>query len=224
MRTISLEEYQDRIKDAEVLSMDSYGDKVLRTPRGTIVKLFRLKRRLSTAVFLPYVTRFERAVLRLHQLGIPTVEILDIFRIEGTNLDAVVYIPLLGETLREVVGRTKDSDPLLDQFAGFMRSLHDKGIHFRAIHSGNVVVTPTDEFGLIDVSTLSCKDRTLSIARRAHNFKSFLNSGYDMPTMTAYGLRRFAICYLDGGDFNAAERKRFLQILERMHPGFSEST
>jgi hypothetical protein len=43
---------------AEVLEADRHGDKVLRLTDGTMLKLFRRKRVLSSALWAPYAQRF----------------------------------------------------------------------------------------------------------------------------------------------------------------------
>jgi RIO-like serine/threonine protein kinase len=39
---------------------------------------------------------------------------------------------------------------LLPSFAAFIRSLHERGIYFRSLHLGNVLLLPDGDFGLID--------------------------------------------------------------------------
>ena len=129
------------IEGARVISFDYYGDKVLELPDGRMVKLFRLKRRLSSALIWPYAKRFERGAGLLRELNIPTVEVVAGYRVKSLGRHAVVYRPLEGERLRDALKDSKKSNDLLARFSAFLAELHEKGVYFRAIHFGNVIGT-----------------------------------------------------------------------------------
>lgn len=159
---------------AIVLEADSYGDKVLLLADGTIVKLFRRKRWLSSAAWYPYAKRFADNAASLHRLGILAPEILDVFRIPSIERDAVRYQPLPGRTLREMRREGLDvgvEEALKEAFTRFIVRLHDSGVYFRSLHLGNVVYTPDHEFGLIDISDARIGDRPLRKYQRARNLK-----------------------------------------------------
>lgn len=159
---------------ASVLEADSYGDKVLLLADGTIVKLFRRKRWLSSAAWYPYAKRFADNAASLHRLGIRVPQILDLFRIPSIERDAVRYQPLPGRTLREIRREPLDAgieQELKEAFTRFVVRLHDSGVYFRSLHLGNVVYTPDHEFGLIDISDARIVDRPLRKYERARNLK-----------------------------------------------------
>lgn len=60
------------IEGAKILEADSYGAKVYLLQDGNIVKLFRRKRLLSSALLRPYSKRFIDNAAQLEKLGIPT--------------------------------------------------------------------------------------------------------------------------------------------------------
>ena len=138
MRRIAPAEYETMAKDAEVIARDRYGEKVLRLPSGDFLKLFHRRRRLSSAAWNPYAARFALAAERLTRLGVPTVDVLEVFRVVAMERDVVRYRPLPGETLRDVLASSPD-DGLLSEFAGFLAQLHERGVYFRAIHFGKRV-------------------------------------------------------------------------------------
>lgn len=62
---------------------------------------------------------------------------------------------------------------LLEQLAGFFRNLHRKGIYFRSMHLGNIVLTPSGTLGLIDIADLAFQSRALSHNKASRNLAHF---------------------------------------------------
>jgi hypothetical protein len=60
-----------------------------------------------------------------------------------------------------------------------MAKIHDLGIYFRGLHIGNIVLTPANELGLIDVSELSIYAYKLGAYRRLRNFARFWREKQD---------------------------------------------
>lgn len=159
---------------AEVLEADRLGDKVLRLPDGTFVKLFRRKRLLSSAAWSPYAQRFADNAAALARLGVPCPRVIAVWRVAAIARDAVHYHPLAGETLRTLIRDGLDPARerwLRQAFTAFVRRLHDMGIYFRSLHLGNVVLTPDDTLGLIDISDVRLHRRPLSHFWRARNLR-----------------------------------------------------
>lgn len=159
---------------AEVLESDPHGDKVLRLTDGTILKLFRRKRFVSSAALIPYAQRFANNAATLEKLGICAPKILRVVRIRELARDAVHYEPLAGATLREML--RKGLDPEREQelraaFTRFVVKLHDSGIYFRSLHIGNVVCTPGGQLGLIDFSDLRVYPWRLGRYLRGRNMR-----------------------------------------------------
>lgn len=151
---------------------DKFGEKVLLRPDGTYIKLFRRKRLLSSAAWSPYAQRFADNALALQRRGIPCPQVIDIFRIGEIARDAVHYHPLAGETLRDLQQKPMeaiDRGYLRLALNLFVRRLHDLGIYFRSLHLGNIVMMPSGELGLIDISDLRVHKRPLSMFWRKRN-------------------------------------------------------
>ncbi|MDQ5903242.1 MAG: hypothetical protein QG672_831, partial [Pseudomonadota bacterium] len=159
---------------AEVLEVDHHGEKVLRLADGTIFKLFRRRRVISSAALFPYARRFAHNAAVLAGLGIPVPQVIEVFRIPSIERDAVHYQPLAGRTLREMAraGLSAERErELKAMFTGFVIGMHDKGIYFRSLHLGNVVCTPDDRLGLIDFSDLRIHPWSLGRYMRARNMR-----------------------------------------------------
>lgn len=174
MKKLKHEDYLAMREGAEVLEADPWGDKVLRLADGTILKLFRRKRLLSSAAWYPYAQRFADNVAALEKLAVPVPKIIAVLRIAEIARDVVHYEPLAGATLREMVrdGLAPDLErELKAAFTNFLISLHDKGVYFRSLHIGNVVRTPDGKLGLIDISDARIHRRPLSKSLRARNLR-----------------------------------------------------
>ncbi|MEB0041709.1 MULTISPECIES: toluene tolerance protein [unclassified Pseudomonas] len=156
MLALAYADYQALRKDAEVIEADFFGDKVLRLEDGNFMKLFRRKRLISSAAFFPYAQRFSDNAVELKKRGVRCPDILATYRVATISRDVVHYEPLPGLTLRQVIADpTNFSDPvLLQAFGRFVANLHNLGIYFRSLHLGNVVMTPDNELGLIDIADM----------------------------------------------------------------------
>jgi hypothetical protein len=143
------------IEGARVLETDSFGPKVYLLQDGNILKLFRRKRIFSSALFRPYSKRFIDNSVELQKLGVPTFQVLQFYRLQAPGMTAVLYQPLPGETLRQIASKDGFNwHQSLPALVGLIRSLHASGIYFRSLHLGNIVVTPDNRMGLIDVADM----------------------------------------------------------------------
>jgi len=218
MKLLHRKDYEQMIAGAKVISFDHYGDKVLELPDGLMLKLFRLKRRLSSALIWPYAKRFERGARQLRQLHIPTVEVVASYRIESVGRHAVVYRPLGGKTLRDALKDSKKSKDLLERFSAFLARLHNQGIYFRAIHFGNVIVLQSGDFGLIDVSEIRTSRWSLGIGKRIRNFKPIFRYKEDLHAIQAFGLDLFLDIYLRSSNLPPNARRSFLRRIKCTNP------
>lgn len=174
LKTMDLANYLALREGAVVLEADPHGDKVLRLVDGTIFKLFRRKRLLTSAALFPYARRFVCNATALAKLGVPVPKVLDLVRIPAISRDAVHYAPLEGETLRTLVreGLEPEREKRLKAlFTRFVIGLHDRGVYFRSLHIGNVVCTPDGRLGLIDFSDLRIYPWRLGRYLRARNMR-----------------------------------------------------
>lgn len=178
---------------ATVLEFDLLGDKVLRLADGTMLKLFRRKRLLTSAALFPYAGRFARNAQALAKAGVAVPKVLAVLRVPELARDLVHYQPLAGTTLRDLARAglsPEDKQQLRDRLTRFIIHLHDKGIYFRSLHIGNVVVTPDGRFGLIDFSDLRIYPWSLGKYLRARNMRRMLGLAaeadwVDLPAIVA---------------------------------------
>ena len=176
MQQLSREQYAAWREGADVFEQDGYGEKVLRLADGTFLKLFRRKSWLSKTAFYPPAKRFADNASELQELGIPCPQVIQLYRLNTPYRSVVHYHPLPGKTLRDLLQRDSGLDQLklFARFAEFVTQLHELGVYFRSLHMGNVVVTPDNDFGLIDISDMRCLGRPLSRWMRDRNYQHLL--------------------------------------------------
>lgn len=179
MQTLNHSDYLALREGAKTLEADSHGDKVLLLPDGSYLKLFRRKRLLSSAAIWPYAQRFADNIKSLQKRSIPCPEIIAIYRVAAIARDAVHYAPLLGETVRHLIQHETDNDSLRTQLGRFVAVLHERGIYFRSLHLGNIILTPDNKLGLIDIADMNCKRWPLSKGQRIRNFQHMLRYEVD---------------------------------------------
>ncbi len=185
--------YNDLVDGAEVIERDPFGEKVLKLKTGNFLKLFRRKRVITTAILFPPEKRFLNNCKALEQKGIPCPKALQILKFPELARSAILYEPLPGDTLRSFIPTQEPEHQfaLLKKLAAFIAHLHNKGVYFRSLHMGNVILTPSGEYGLIDISDMRCSSQPLSRAKRKRNFKHLLRYKKDMALINNLGLAVF---------------------------------
>ena len=173
MQKISPEEYQSWLDAHTLVEKDRRGPKVLQCENGDYIKLFRIKHRISRARLFNPARQFCQNAQAIAALGIPTLQPLALYRIPHVDRWAVRYRPLAGDTLRGLIQQCALPETVIAQLGVFIAQLHEKGVYFRSLHPGNVVLTPDGALGLIDV--LDCYfswfGKPLRAAQCARNFR-----------------------------------------------------
>ena len=174
--------YLEMRAGARVIEQDGHGEKVLLLPDGTYLKLFRRKRRITSAAWKPYAQRFVENAASLHKLGIPCPQVIKHYRIPEISRDAVHYLPLEGSTIRQLISRgmsESSAAALRVQLHQFIRHIQSLGIFFRSAHLGNIVLTPDNTLGLIDISDMTISWLSLGPIRRRRNLRHILRDKND---------------------------------------------
>ena len=172
VQNLQPEGFNQLCADAHVIEADGLGPKVLRLADGRFLKVFRPRRWYTSGSFNPYSERFASNAEQLRALGIPTPQILDLYRLHDAS-SAVSYTPLPGLTLRQALQSLDNSlrESLIERFGQFMAQLHERGVYFRSLHLGNVLLMDDGEFGLIDIADLRIFPSPLRNALRQRNLR-----------------------------------------------------
>ncbi|MNG15628.1 hypothetical protein D3C84_994720 [compost metagenome] len=88
------------------------------------------------------------------------------------GLSACLYKPLPGQSIEQLyLQAPQQVTSLLPPLAAFIQQLHQRGIYFRSLHLGNVLLLPDGHHGLIDILDLQCKTRPLNAWLIQRNFQ-----------------------------------------------------
>jgi len=213
MQKLDYADYQVLRQGARVIEADGHGEKVLLLPNGNFIKLFRRKRVITSAALFPYARRFASNTQALSKRGIPCPRILGIYRVAEIERDVVHYAPLPGQTLRQLI--TADVPPpraLLTQFARFVAQLHERGVYFRSLHLGNVVMTPQNELGLIDIADLRTYPWALRKSLCLRNFQHMLRYDEDRQWLLQEG----GVPFFDAYARHAPQKWNSEQLAQRL--------
>jgi tRNA A-37 threonylcarbamoyl transferase component Bud32 len=171
MKNLTAKQFDKLTHNAKLLADDEYGKKVLELIDHSIIKLFRVKRLISQATVYSPARRFAKNAKKLQKLGIPTISHLKLYNIKAIERTAVHYKQLEGVMVREYLQANPYDNNFLKGLGKFLAQLHAKGIFFRSAHFGNIIYTPENEFGLIDISDMSISYFSLGYFKRIRNLK-----------------------------------------------------
>ena len=207
MEKLTLPDFNSLTEKHKILERDGHGPKVLKTDDNKIIKIFRLKRRFSSASLLPYAVRFKRNAEQLSGLGIETVKVEKIAYCSENHRHIIVYSMISGLSLREKLEHHY-SPELIKQLAEYIAHLHDIGIYFRSLHMGNIIVTSDNFFALIDISDMRIYKKPLSVKKRIRNFMHFFRYLEDKRFLSAYGIDDFFSAYIERCKISAAKSEK----------------
>ena len=216
MNNLSIKEFEHLIDGAEILADGSRGPNVLLTEQNKVIKLFRQKGLFTSNRLDPYALRFERNAAQLNQLGIPSVEVEGVARCSALDIYLVVYPRLPGSSIRELYNRPWQQASAVERFAQFLSLLHEKGIFYKALHLGNVLVQADQSFALIDIQATKFYQKPLSVKKRLRNFTNILHYAEDYALIEKFGFEPFFIRYLEHSELSLRQRKKLIKSLTKL--------
>jgi tRNA A-37 threonylcarbamoyl transferase component Bud32 len=214
MRLITAQEYDQLTHDATVLEIDLHGVKVYLTPDKRVIKLIRIKRWYSLSAIYPYSLRFQRNAKRLKTMGITCVDVEQIFYCHAKKRHGVIYPLLEGDSLEKLADQGDLSEGILQNLAEFIALLHQKGILFRSLHLGNILLLPQGGFGLIDVADMRFSMFPLRVDQRVRNFRHLLRNHDQREKFMQFGLGHFLDMYIDAAGLDEAKSSRIKSLTE----------
>lgn len=227
MRHLSQEQFNELARGSRTLSADEHGVKVLLTPSGSVIKLFRRKRWVSSAQIVPYAHRFARASRELVARGFVAPPVEMVARVPDLRRDIVIYPHQPGETLRDALARGATStahERLLAALAQLLAALHQRGVYFRAAHFGNFLANESQlgkiELTMIDLSEARFRRGSLGPKLRARNFRPLTRYPEDLAAVQAFGVERFVRAYMEAATLPERQATRFRSALRQVHSTF----
>ena len=152
--------------------------------------------------------------MRLTAMGIPTVDVEQVFYCHQIRRHGVVYPLLQGESLEKIAARDGISDELYHKLAGFIAMLHARGVYFRSLHLGNILLSPDGEYSLIDVADMRFSSSSLRVDQRRRNFRHLLRNQNHRKLFEGFGLERFLKLYLASAGLSQKKAKRIMSVAE----------
>lgn len=218
MRTICTSEFDALLQNAHPIESDGFGLKVARLQDGSFLKIYRRKRMLSSALWALPSERFARNAERLRKLGIASPAVVDLLLIPDRHLNAVLYQPLPGDTLRSRWRQldTESRSEEIRQFGTFLARLHELGVYFRSLHLGNVLRLPDGALGLIDLSDMKIEKHPLNSGKRKRNIQHILRYPEDIAWLTQAHRKDWISGYAQGCTVRHAVN--FERDLEKAYP------
>jgi hypothetical protein len=218
---ISSTEFDQLRAGARLLERDGRGEKVLLTPTNHIIKLFYPRRRITSARIYPYAYRFWNNARKLRKKGVISIN-CEQLRYDRHNGRHLITYPLLpGATLRDRLAKACNGDDYLDKLATYLVTLHTKGILFRSIHMGNILVLENGCYGLIDVADMSTQQRPLGLIKRARNFRHLLHDRGDRERLEEYGYDRLLDNYEKAAGISGYRRKLLQRFIRHYAPAMT---
>jgi hypothetical protein len=218
---ISSTEFEQLRAGARLLERDYRGEKVLLTPDNHIIKLFYPRRRFTSARIYPYAYRFRNNARKLREKGIITIH-CEQLRYDPEHKRHLITYPLLpGTTLRDRLAAAGNGDGYLDKLATWLVTLHAKGVLFRSIHLGNILVLDNRDYGLIDVADMSIQQRPLGLIKRARNFRHLLHDRGDRERLSKYGYGRLLDNYETAAGISGYRRTLLRRFIRRYAPAMT---
>ena len=204
--SISQQQFDQLIAESQVLATGKRGPRLLETKQGEIIKVFPQRKWVSTNRLYPYAKRFMRNARLLGEYGFPSIEVTECQRLQGTATYLVKYPKLPGDDLRHLFNNSADGS-VWKEFAGFMASLHERGIFFRGIHLGNVLRLPEGSFVLIDITTVKFRRKALSLSERVRNLQHLMMYPEDVACFKSFGLKEFKHLYCKQSGLNKIQQQ-----------------
>ena len=163
---------------------------------NTITKLWAKKSGIfSSSRWRPYSARFVQNAQKLHEAGVIVPQIIAHQRIANSHVHLVQYHSLEGTSIRELLEHNPEQIDI-PSLARYYYDLHEKGIIFRAIHFGNVIQMPDQQYGLIDFTDVSFLNKPAPLIRRAANIATPLRYRQDIKRLKEAKLPGFPESYL----------------------------
>jgi hypothetical protein len=196
----------------KTLEQDERGIKVTLLPDGNMLKVFWLRGWFTSSLIYSNARSFCRNAQRLKKLGIPTVDIISLHHIDSCNFTVVIYAPLAGETVRNLLGTALANIEMFEKLGIFIASLHHKGICFRSIHLGNVVYHQ-GALGLIDIADMRIYPWPLFYNTVLRNFKHLYRYRNDIKVVSSHLWQVFFNSYFDASHLSKKQQSFCKQAL-----------
>lgn len=215
MKRLSEQQYQSLIAGGHVLEKDGNGPKVITLGDERYFKAFYHKSWFSASHFISRAQKFANNAEKLKQKGVTTVETEQVFKLDNPKRHCVVYKGVPGITVRQALKEQPRDSELSRKVGAYVAQLQTKGVLFRSLHLGNIIVMPNGELALIDISDMTVHSFALIRWQRKRNFLHILRYRNDKDLLD---LEAFQQGYIAADPQQTFADNELLPILEKTLP------
>ena len=175
--------------------------------KNEIIKIFNVRGYISSGFFNTYASRIIKNSIRLKEHEIPSIEITNELAFQyNKRLSGVSYKYIPGKTYRDL--GNKITKEMITDLAKYISIIHKKGIYFRAMHLGNILLYNKKLF-LIDIAKIHFYPWSLFIFTRARAFRRMIKYQDDIKHFGLMNYKNLISEYMVSSKFNHFERIRF---------------
>lgn len=186
---------------------DDLGHRKTFHKKNEIIKIFNVRGYISSGFFNTYASRIIKNSIRLKEHEIPSIEITNELAFQYNNrLSGVSYKYIPGKTYRDL--GNKITKEMITDLAKYISIIHKKGIYFRAMHLGNILLHNKKLF-LIDIAKIHFYPWPLFIFTRARAFRRMIKYQDDIKHFGLINYKNLISEYMVSSKFNSFERIRF---------------
>ena len=186
---------------------DDLGHRKTFHKKNEIIKIFNVRGYISSGFFNTYASRIIRNSIKLKEHEISSIEITNELAFQYNNrLSGVSYKYIPGKTYRDL--GNKITKEMITDLAKYISIIHKKGIYFRAMHLGNILLYNKKLF-LIDIAKIHFYPWSLFIFTRARAFRRMIKYQDDIKHFGLINYKNLISEYMNSSKFNSFERIRF---------------
>tara|TARA_R110002072_G_scaffold173230_2_gene327842 strand:- start:10569 stop:12176 length:1608 start_codon:yes stop_codon:yes gene_type:complete len=204
--TITNNKFQKIIEKSQVIKKNKHGPKLLLNQEHYI-KIFYKKSGMSSTKFKSYADKFIINSIKLQKLNISTIKPEKVFYIKNHNHPRdphfITYKSIPGQDLRNIITNNnsiniEDNHDLILRFIEELVTLHQKGVFFRSLHLGNILLEANSKnLALIDIADVRFKklNKPLGFNKSLRNIKHIFNDPNDFQVWLNFGHNKFIDIY-----------------------------
>lgn len=210
MKRLNSKQFKLLCSTGQLLKGTAERPKIIRSPENHIIKMiYKRQKWLSSTYIRPYAKRFQARSQKLAMKQIIAPRIIQSYQCPAHQCDILIYPEIQGQPLKQCLNQQR-----LHQLAQFLVELHQKGIFFWDLHLDNIIVTPNNKMGLMDVATAHVSNAPLRLKSRARNLGRLMNIDYDTLTMYKHELNAFFQSYLFASNLDKQSQQKLLALIQ----------
>ncbi len=122
---------------------------------------------------------------------------------------------LEGQSVKDKLSEAEGKNDLINHLIKFISELHAKGVYFRSLHFGNIIIDSKGDLSLIDISDLKVYTGALSVNHRVRNWKHLLKYDFEKKLINEYGWNAFISKYIEYSRLSKRQEKQLNMAIKQ---------